>query len=688
MTMNLLTRGPFRLVLVAVIAACGEGGGASPIEPENPGEGPGHEEITEAERTAVFRALDERMAQLQNQALPRDALNTTLAAWLEERPEFESAGVAELSSVWAVFRDGRVLVVANNRDPIPPSDSVHSSSPSLSPAIARSLSPRGAARAEATALPEPRRVRLLHSLGIGFTGQAPIDDMAKWFRNAGYEVAVGAEGDASVDVLRTVSGDAFFYFNTHGARADLKSGESYYVVGTSTVRTEATDSLAEIKADLAEHRLVYLYAPNGVTVNGKQVWDERYAITHKFVDRYMSFGRNGIVFLNVCGSTYPSATVQAFTDAVKKKGAGVYAGWSHTVNADPAYTGVRYFVDRLLGANEYRPEDPEQRPFGWQAVLEEMQREGLDVDPVSGAKLTASAGAGSGDVVGPLAPSIRQIGANQWDDELVIVGAFGEDTVPDRRVTIAGGGGETEMTIKEWTPEMITVELPRTGAGSSGDVVVEVDGVRSNPRKLMAWTGTLVYTVRDLGSLTHRIEMDLDVRLDPASFRMKPGEEPMEPVPDPFFSSANRLSEARYTASGAYTTTSGSCTTTTSWSGSKKLEYPDGSGFGYSAMAAVDVEDFRMDLFLALVTSYTHTRKTSCSDGRSETYTSTRELGLERAVRNAEGWVPLYLDAGLSVKAGTRSMMVSSSVGSGNAVATLQWSRIGATPEYDPQMPR
>ncbi|HEX6068984.1 MAG TPA: hypothetical protein VFZ18_04155, partial [Longimicrobiaceae bacterium] len=568
--MNRLTRGPFRLALLALLAACGEGGGASPIEPEEPGPGPVDGEITETERSAAFQALDARIAQLQKQSLPREAFNAALAAWLGERPEFESAGVAELSSVWAVFRDGRVLVVANNRDPVPPSDSVASSSPGLSPAISRALSPGGAAaRAEATALPEPRRVRLLHSLGTGFTGQAPIDDMARWFRDAGYEVAAGAEGDASVDVLRTVSGDAFFYLNTHGARADLKTGESYYVVGTSTVRTPRTDSIADIRADLASHRLVYLYAPNGVTApDGTQVWDERYAITHKFVDQYMRFGRNGIVFLNVCGSTYPSPTVQAFMDAVKRKGAGVYVGWSHTVNADPAYRGVRYFVDRLLGANEYRPENPEQRPFAWQAVLEEMQRKGLDTDPVSGAKLTASVGAAGGRVVGPLAPSIRQVGANQWNDELVIVGAFGEDTVPDRRVTIAGGGGETEMTIKEWTPEMITVELPRTGAGSRGDVVVEVDGVRSNPRKLMAWTGTLVYTVRDMGSLTHRIEMDLDVRLDPASFRMKPGEEPMEPVPVPFFSSANRLSEARYTASGGYVVTNGSCTVTTSWSAS------------------------------------------------------------------------------------------------------------------------
>lgn len=673
------------ILAVGLLVACGDGGGkggsGSPVDPNGEDPGPVAGELTEEQRMAAIHAAEEYFESLLAQRLPREEVNEALVEWLRERPEFRDAGTGDLSSVWAIFVDGMPYAIANNRDPVPPSSAVRTAYEPGTPGAA--LLPGPGSRAEATELPEPLQVRLLHSLGPGFTGQAPIDDLAEWFRNAGYTVVAGNEGDARIEKLRQVKDDAFFYFNTHGATGTLDTGERFYMMGTSSISSEVKNRFKDIADDLLHRRLVQLTAPNGLTKpDGTPDSDTRYAITYRFVEQYMEFGENSVVFFNVCGSTHPSPFVTAFRDAVMKKKAGVYVGWSSTISSDPAFRGVRYFVDRLLGANEYRAEDPKQRPFPWAEVLEEMKREGLARDPLTGAELTGVASGRNDPGVGLLAPSIRLLLANQWDDELTIYGIFGEkpEAKVDGEVSIDDGSGPTPMEILDWKPTEIKVRLPPSGAGSAGDVVVTVRGHQSNARRLMSWTGKVVFTVRDGGSLTLRAELDLDVRQDPASIRMKPGETPT-PVPQPFFSSPNKRSSGKLTASGEWRRTSGDCTYTTSYGGSKPLAYPEG-GTGYGAFAAVDPDRRTMTAMLALLVTYTKTFLAQCG-GESTTTTETRELSIPMELRDTGGPVVFDLDDLLSMPAGRREKTVRSDVGAPSATAMLEWGRIEAKPAYD-----
>src|SRR5690606_18339601 len=114
----------------------------------------------------------------------------------------------------------------------------------LSPAAAL---PSIAADGEVSELPSSRHVRLLHSFGPDFDQlQQPIEDMAGWFEEHGYEVREGQEGDARVATLRNISGDGFFYFNTHGGGGNDRSGRKLYAMGSSTVVTAANERLPEI----------------------------------------------------------------------------------------------------------------------------------------------------------------------------------------------------------------------------------------------------------------------------------------------------------------------------------------------------------------------------------------------------------------------------------------------------------
>ena len=91
--------------------------------------------------------------------------------------------------------------------------------------------------------------------------------------------------------------------------------------------------------------------PNGPV----EIWieDTRYAITERFVNAYMSFQPDGVVWINSSFSNYSANA--SFVKAFHDKKAAVYLGWDFTVltpgQLTDSYKSVTYFVDRMVGAN-------------------------------------------------------------------------------------------------------------------------------------------------------------------------------------------------------------------------------------------------------------------------------------------------------------------------------------------------
>jgi len=531
------------LIALLVILACG-GGGSSV--------GGGGTEMPVAERTAALGKVEDKYEELYAQTLTTQQRNDQLAAYMRTLPEFADAQTTIDDCVWGRFTDGRFLVVVNNRLP----DRI-AGAPNVPYVRKTSLAP--------DKISTTTKARLFHSFGLNFGQQQhPIDKMGQWLVQAGYTLAPQQEGDARLATLRTVSGDGFFYFNTHGGSFELSSTEKVFCLGSSTLRNDGNEALPEIKNDLDAQRVVYMMAPNGESTNllGIEIpqVDTRYAITSKFVSSYWNFGANSIVFINACWSGFDQVGngAQAFYFACHQKGAGAYLGWTNKVATPVSENAPQYFVDRLTAANVYDKEAPDQRPFFVKEIVQDMHDIGMV--PAGGADLVVRLKAAASNV--GLRPTIEFLMMNEPSDELWIEGKFGDQ---QGTVTVDGIG----VAIADWTNEEIKVTLPKTGQGSAGDVIVTVHGKESNKRRLTKWTSNFSFNHTGEGTLKSTITAKLVIRADLQKRRKKPGEAIKLTDPIPFFASPE--STCSFTASGEHRDASNKLIE--KWSGGGNLQW-------------------------------------------------------------------------------------------------------------------
>ncbi len=499
-----------QLALFAIVlAGCGTGGGG--------GGGGGGGTISDQSRQAAIKGVEDKFSELLGQHLPKPQVNQAMADYMAAQPQFEEAGVSDDLCAWGRFKDGRLLVVGNNRDPEPVTD------PDADPL----RSPPGRAGAE---LPSSTDARLMHSFGPNFDQlQRPIDDVAAYLRAHGYQITPGTEGDARLATLRGVSGAGFFYLNTHGGKGKMKNGAETFIASSSTLQTTDNDRIPIIADDWNNNRLAYYTGANGnTTQGGLPQTDTRYGINAAFVDTYMSFAPRSVVFMNVCFSAKTDVPdgAQAFIAMCHKKGAGVYLGWTRVVFANPAFRAVRYFVDRMLGHNKKEPESPKQRPFAYDEILTDMKNNhGYGFDASTGATLEAFAKPGVFQPI-TLTPSIEQMLVNEPGRELVLKGLFGKQIQPT--VTINGRA----VTVNSWAEDEIKVQLANTGPAAAGEVIVDVSGRKSNPRRLTEWIIPLQYSFRHpdhedvkvAGTIVARFRADI------GEYREQPHVDPIKPV--------------------------------------------------------------------------------------------------------------------------------------------------------------
>lgn len=199
--------------------------------------------------------------------------------------------------------------------------------------------------------------------------------------------------------------------------------------------------------------------------------------------------------------TAPTTTGSSIFVACHRKGAGLYLGWTEICSPPAAFDIPTYFVDRALGANDFRPETPRQRPFSGEEVIAHMERKNLNHDTGTeiGAYFIAKPNP-RGQAQHIFRPSIHHMEVDEMANRLDLVGSFGKmqgeveiDSVPAR--------------ILAWAPDRVSCELrPVSEPGSHGKVVVRVKTLKSNARWLTLWTVRMKYLESRMGAPALKIE--------------------------------------------------------------------------------------------------------------------------------------------------------------------------------------
>jgi hypothetical protein len=150
--------------------------------------------------------------------------------------------------------------------------------------------------------------------------------------------------------------------------------------------------------------------------------------------------------------------------------------------------------------------------------------------------------AGSG-AYGLLAPTIEYITVHEGTNPTAdLLGTFG--TPPSDYQVLVGG---TPATIRTWTNDIISIELPETGPTSAGDVQVIVRGHKSNIRQITRWTINAHYKMTGEATLKAEGDFKLVMRADIGEYRQNPGIVFIRPTRGAF---ADAKSQGTLTGSG------------------------------------------------------------------------------------------------------------------------------------------
>ena len=542
-----------------------------------------------AVRLRAIDAVGEKMQELAAQGRSGGDLVSAVAAFMAAQPDYAAAGASQKDgTAWGLLRDGVMHAVIANRASAP----VDATSMPNPPTRKASGDPE---------LPGVTKAHVMHAFSEYFEPQKAVTRIRGYLKSRGWHVWEGADGDASVRSLARVKGAGFFYFNGHGGPVENKLPDPtgldawIYVAVTSDFADGRPD--AAIDALLKKGpALMIVSAWNGYTLESDgsslPLTGKFYGFTRHFVSNFMHFEDDSVVFINACGSADTQFT-KAFHDA----GAAVYLGWVDAVTPEgAAFTSAPYMVDRLVGANAYPlMESPPQRPFPLDMVLADMQRKGLKQDSKSGSALGVYRKEGS--IARPIfAPSIQYVTVDEWTRELTLTGYFGSRI---GKVTV--DGVELAVAQDDWTAgRIVAKDLPVAGTGATGDVVVTVDGVRSNARQLSQWTIPLNYewtNVGDQKGLRFAGSGQVRFRADVGGYRLEPAEKPRYKLRGGV---ANPESKIEVVASGVHVEDSG-CTLTASGSDVYYSPARTGAGLGpmLESFIRIDTEQLRGSLGLA-----------------------------------------------------------------------------------------
>ncbi|MBL8087174.1 MAG: hypothetical protein JNM85_03770 [Chthonomonas sp.] len=429
---------------ILAIVGCGGSGGQPPAET-----------LASETRFAAMDTLEALQASLTT-STPAE-VSTQLAAKMATMPEFSESGVTPDHCAYGRFTDGRIIIFANNRQPASEMASYPVSAP------------RG--RLGGASL-IPGKFRLIDTMGTLF--QHPAVAMHPTLVAAGMEPA-GPIQKGTVEEFKALKDDGFVYLDAHGMNVTLKSGDEVTAIWTATKVTKELDQTYQ--SMLSAEELVYVVGAND---SGKPA-EKHYGMTPSFISKYISFGKNSVVFFNACHSGNPDVA-KACTSA----GAGVYMGWDDSTEDLSAIYAAYYLLDRTLGLYnlEPKPANPgEKQSLDIKELIADMAtskcpqtREVYSTSRATNAKLKFVPG---NETLGAIKPIIRDATMDATTGVITIEGQFGEtkDTVLQNVTTSSAG---VPLTVLTWSSTTITAQ----GSKGTDSVSVKVGARSSKPQPL------------------------------------------------------------------------------------------------------------------------------------------------------------------------------------------------------------
>lgn len=500
--------------------------------------------ITIPQRMAALDSVDAHYDALIGQS--HDSIAQALSAYLKTQPLFEAAGISDKTTVWARFKDGRLLIIPNNTDPDFPPDSgtvdtvsqaagqgtgFLSDASLYQPLTSRAMAPIAAASIPPE-LPSSGEAFLLSSMSHRcFTN--PLPTIKNLLERQNYYCHVGTEGiyasNGTIENLMGVHDAGILYLDGHGGMGKLRDSTPIYGLWTADVVTDFVDSADD--AMLTSGELCYMdeVAEKITTVRTCGVI-RHYGITPRFVANHMTFAKNALVFIDCCSSSADPNFQTAFTNA----GASMFLGWTTSVSDPFAVKTAYYIFDRLLGTNAISPvENPRQRPFDVQAVFTDMANRGLTLDQSTGADIVNIQ---LKDHMGLLAPTTKFISIyeDRTQCHMLLSGEYGSDRGNYGTVTVNG----QPVFVVFWSPDSLVCDIDGTGGQAVGKVqayVIPTAGLPtpsmkqlSNPVNITEWNGTMSYTLSGPDSLKAELDMGIHFRSDVHPFREKPHQKPFK----------------------------------------------------------------------------------------------------------------------------------------------------------------
>lgn len=494
-------------------ATGGGGGGASPV----PGAGPALTPTQLSEVTTALTTVSKRQL-VPNPALtPGDRLKR-LEDFCDEVRALPNVAYADAryggGTAAVVLTDGTPLFFVYNRVTNPGGPPVPTS------AIARAGVPQG------------KRLYVHEPLN-----EPTVDTLIPSFRGRGWTVI---HGDGKFSDWQNMTDPGFVFFNGHASKASRVLRMETAADGSKTPIFGPSEWVMETKTSLTVPQLKSLYIreleAGEMYIGQAEDGEWKIYIGAKSIEKLNL--RGAIVYLNSCLSASPVAERSKIPQAFAKAGAQAVFGYTN-ISGPKEVDGAILVNELMLGTER----DAARRPFGAVAAYQEVTRRGLEqnnnwtsfddegnyvglahfgISKLVLYNLAIPTGDAPATHTTTRLEVVPQPGGAQ---RLRVHGTFTNGGPDGTRVLVNGA----DLTLINKSLNLIEAELPPSGIGSHGTVVVIDQERRSFERKLTRWNTRLVYTETTTGegnTITQKITMPVTVRLDVQGYRRQPNDTP------------------------------------------------------------------------------------------------------------------------------------------------------------------